>query len=371
MASAIETSLRRALNKGNAADPDFRLRVYEAAERALLRLEADKGEGDEGADAHRRQLIAAIEAIEADHAAGGAGEGVQPERFAPDGGSSAGAAAPGAFAAGGVDDPVDAFGADGAPARPAGGRMPSMVDPQTESSSAEERVAGPGDRRAKVRALLGRRSEAGGARGGFGSYIVPAVIVLLLLFLLGVAVWLVLPLFSAEKPKPEAPKMSVEDAIRSADNGRKTVPGAASDWVDVFSGPAIVDAAVDGGMLQPTVIDGKQAVLVSTPPSGSNEVTFNLAPDILSRFAGRKATGELAVGSPDGKPRTFTVRCLIGGKNVCGQQRFTTSAKEEPVLVQMDLPASIGEGAELAIDPGAGDGAHDLAVFHFRIRAAG
>ena len=64
MTSAIETSLRRALEQGDRADPNFRLEIYEAAERALLRLETSNGMSDEARDRHRRDLIGAIETIE-------------------------------------------------------------------------------------------------------------------------------------------------------------------------------------------------------------------------------------------------------------------------------------------------------------------
>ena len=71
MASAIEQSVRRALQKGNAADPDFRLVVYEAAERAILRVQSAQHSDEAEADRKRQALISAIEAIEAEYPAPG------------------------------------------------------------------------------------------------------------------------------------------------------------------------------------------------------------------------------------------------------------------------------------------------------------
>ncbi len=40
--SALEESLRRALNLGDAADPEYRLSIYQASERALEKMLAEK-----------------------------------------------------------------------------------------------------------------------------------------------------------------------------------------------------------------------------------------------------------------------------------------------------------------------------------------
>ena len=399
LSNAIETSLRRALAKGDAADPDFRLQIYEAAERALLRLEEDATVDPAATEGRREQLIAAIEAIEHDHlprSAQSLEEGEdEPQPGAPEGSAEAVAgdsAAPPSAGAEGPDKPHSRDAEDDDAAGEAADAPPRSVEhtpddaASQEPQPAETPEAEAPDRRTSPRLPqfkpLMRRGDPDAPRDGVMTRrVVPAIIVLLLVFLLAVGVWLLLPFFSSGTPEtsgraadPAEPKMSIEDAIRSADTGGTSGVAAPAAWTEVFSGKGAVDAAVVAGTAEAAEAGGEPAARIDPPEAGtdgqSREVAFTIPADIARRFAGRKVTGELTVASPDEASRTFTVRCLFGGETVCGRQRFTAAAKQEPFLIQMDMPASVEGAGELAIDSSIGTGAKDLLVTRFRLRPA-
>ncbi|MCB8838043.1 hypothetical protein [Aurantimonas sp. VKM B-3413] len=397
MSNAIETSLRRALAKGDADDPDFRLQIYEAAERALLRLEGDEAVDPAGTDGRREQLIAAIEAIERDHlprsssspeASDGEEQAVAGEAAADEANAAEPAARP--FAGTDGSDEAEAAEVDATPGADESADAPGRAErPQDESSPGQpgstqtpDKISA--DRPASPRASRLKRwmrKDPESPRDGIvNRVVVPAVILLLLVFLLAVGGWLLMPFFTSGTPgaperaaAPAEPKMSIEDAIRSADTGGTQGVAGSPAWTEVFSGAGAVDAAAVAGTVEAAEAGGEPAARIpasDTGADGARETVFVIPADIARRFAGRKATGELTVASPDEASRTFTVRCLFGGETVCGRQRFTASSTEEPFLIQMDMPASIEEPGQIAIDPSIGTGAKDLLVMGFRLRPA-
>ncbi|MBO0903790.1 hypothetical protein [Jiella sonneratiae] len=373
MASAIEKSLRRALAKGNAADPDHRLEIYEAAERALLRLEETNGMSGEAKDRHRLELIAAIESIEADFS--GPDGSVPPTPAAETGDAGNGDAGRGAEASK-APEVVEAERIDPPAA-------PQSLEPQL-AFEAEERVVDvtPDD----------DAGETGTARPGAGSRlgrrVIALVIVLLLLFLVGVGVWIVLPFLSSGAASDGDAKsaasatggdLSVADAIRE---NAGTVAGAAAEpeWTDLYSPEALREFARSDPAIEDATKGGQRARLKLTQPAGpgdaggtadaaaGREIELPIPGEVARRFAGKNVEGEIVVGSPDGKPRVFTLRCLFGGETVCGRQRFTTSLPEENFLFHLELPPEAATGGQIAVDPSVGDAGKDLFLYGMRLR---
>ena len=375
MGSAIEKSLRRALTKGSAADPDFRLQIYEAAERALLRLEADRETTAETKEEHRRDLIAAIESIESD--------------FGDDDGE-------------GSDRDQGSLDADAPTAVPSGRRSDEAAVESANSEAGSKPIAVPArgaavtdfaDRERMANDTEGSEDGDDGERRRKGSraarMLVSAVIVLLLLFLLGAAVWIVLPFFSSgsESPSQQSqaagePGISVAEAIRE---NTDTVPVANAEpqWIDVYTPATLREFAGSDDAIVDVAEAGGQAALKLTAPSGvadgadgagqsgsAKEVEMPISGDIARQFAGRKVDGEIVVGSPDGKPRTFTLRCLFGGETVCGRQRFTTALPEENFLFHLEFPPEAVTGGQIAIDPSVGSDGTDLMFFGLKLRNA-
>ncbi|TFF19156.1 hypothetical protein E3C22_20535 [Jiella endophytica] len=375
MGSAIERSLRRALAKGDAADPDFRLQIYEAAERALLRLEADKQTPEAAKEAHRRELIGAIEAIENDFAEAG------PPAEAEDDAPPLGPATPGKTPA---DERLEAPAAEdeaAVEAQDAGHEAPEPM----AADLLEDRYS---DREPLNAASEDEDDEAPRRRSRAGRTLVSLVIVLLLLFLVGAAVWIVLPMLPSDDtasrgaPSTDAGGLSVAEAIRE-NSGTAPTADAAPEWVEVYtpealrefagSDDAIEDATPAGGepvlkLMQPA--DAAQQDGSGAGDAGSREIELPISGDVARGFAGKKVEGEIVVGSPDGKPREFSLRCLFGGDSACGRQRFTTSLPEENFLFHLEFPPEAGTGGQIAIDPSVGAGGKDLMFYGLKLRHA-
>ncbi|MEH6718632.1 MAG: hypothetical protein V7704_07105 [Aurantimonas endophytica] len=370
LASTIETSVRRALQEGNADDPDFRVQVYEAAERAIQRVVAEKGVGQAAADRQLEQLIAAIERIEADYPPGGvpaphadeadaepapatfevtasdAGEPSVPEAETP-------AASPNAG-----EEPLPDIGAPDRGAPPPHGAPVS----ETAGASAGPSPAGdwsPGNR--KPAAAKSRRAPR---------WLVGVIAAILVLALLLVAAWWLYSSLMAT-PEVETSGMTVEEAIRTA-SGEGEEPTA--DWINIFDGSDIEAVrATDGGRVtaeQTTA--GRSGVRIEVPAvGGGTEIGLVIGPGVLRSLGGQTVRGELTVGSPDGTPREFSLRCLFAGDTTCGRQRFATSIAEETFIFDMEIPAGSAAEGQLAIDPGIGQDTRDLMVFALRLRPAG
>ncbi|MBP0616233.1 hypothetical protein [Jiella mangrovi] len=357
--------MRRTLTKGNAADPNFRLEIYEAAERALLRLEAANEMSEEARDRHRRELISAVETLETefagldDEAVGASGDASEPRdtRDGPDG-----------FVKTEGGEPV--LNGSGEPSHegaPLSGVSPAAPDRNDAPARAGDEVADTGA--AERSGRLGRKLTA-------------AVIVLLLLFLLGVAVWIVLPFFSSASSNdtaeadPNAAGISVADAIKeNATSVDQTA--AATKWVDVYTPAAMrefadSDSAIElvpgAGGKDALKLEGRTGENTADGSNVTGEIDLPISGDIARQFAGQKVQGEVIVGSPDGTAREFTLRCLFGADTVCGRQRFKTALPEENFLFHLEFPPEAVTGGQIALDPAIGPGAKDLLFFGLKLR---
>ncbi len=406
MASAIEQSVRRALQKGNAADPDFRLVVYEAAERAILRVQSAQHSDEAEADRKRQALISAIEAIEAEYPAPG---GYGDDAVSEDGDATASVepdvAAPATppimvetpeampatdeetQAADTPDTAAPAAGAtraaEAAPTSP----TPAAKTPSAKTASAKApaakvdakaATAKPGaatsTKPVRDRWSPDHKPKRGRPFSEASNKLVGAVIVVLLLLLIAAAVWVVLPLFSTT-PAPVASEdgPTIAETIQSAGEDPALNGGPSPDnWIDVFAGTDLEKIAAEGGARASGVAGsgGRMAVQIAAPADGDgSEVSLVIGAGIVEQIAGSRARGELAVGSPDDQGREFSVSCLFAGETVCGRQRFQVSAAEETFVFDMAVPEGAMGAAQLVIDPQIGTGAGDLNVYGFRVQA--
>ena len=342
LASAIENSVRRTLQNGNALDPDYRVLVYEAAERAILRGEAAGSVSEHESDARRRDLIAAIESIELEYPP------ADRDSLAE-------------------DDPAEVLGDPRAAESASSAAVARYARGDTSSGrpAPEAKQWSPGARRPIV--APSRRLTRG---------IVATVISVLVLFLLGALAYLVLPFFFT-RPFAIAPTPVIDpvaQAIRDAGNPEMTSDG----WVPVFSGDNL-DAIAAGSrqFASMTTAAGGRAAVAIKAPAAQGAATKTLVPfivpgGVVARLSGRRVRSELTVGSPDGKPRTFAVECQFAGKSVCGRQRFSTTVASQTFVFDMDMSAKTGTGssaeARVEIDPGILDDGRDLYVYGLRFR---
>lgn len=373
MPNTIERSVRRALEKGDAGDPNFRLLVYEAAERAINRTEADGKVDTLEGDRQRKDLIAAVESIEADYPASrepDANPGMQETE--PDAGPT--------VAEDGARKPV-ATPADDAGGPDRGGEALVAHDkettPHADSIAAKSpRPSTARDRRddADAGRTVGEAGETWSPGGGgrvrapgsrLSRRLVTLVIVVLVGFLLVVAAYLVIPFLLPGGLEEVSQTDPIANAIESSG-----APVAGEDgWVTAFSGTDLASLAERSreGAEVVTASGGRSAIRVGTG-SDALPYAFVLPAAALSAFPAGPVRGELTVGSPDGQTREFTVECVLGTDSLCGRQRFSTSRTQEVFVFELTLPQARDTAGELLVDPQIGEGAADLDVYGFRLK---
>lgn len=377
MTSAIERGVRRALDKGNAADPEFRVTVYEAAERAMLRVVTERNWSKAAADRQRDELMAAIEAVEADYPPATrhdpqGGEGASIDAGAATSGDGeyafAGEAPRGWLDDDGRDVPRAALEEPVAPATATDdARLEGAhgIDPPPSfAERAEDRVAPPDD----AWSPGGRRARP--TRGTLRRLVIPAV-GLVIVLLIALAAWFALTRPSSDLSTARSDGEATGGRVRAGSPAGLADGASRQGWIEVFAGGQIDRVVAEtGGRVKAIEGAGGRAAVQIEGPAGTEEaeIALLIGPGVVARLAGRTVRGELTVGSPDDTPREFTIRCLFAGETICGRQRFSTTIGEETFVFDMEVPAGADGAAQLAIGPGIGGNARDLNVYGFRLR---
>ncbi|GGD94977.1 hypothetical protein GCM10011390_12160 [Aureimonas endophytica] len=350
--SAMEKSLRRALEAGDPTDPAFRESIYSASERALERMLAGKGLDDGAAHAQRTRLAETINRIEDEFyerqtAAGFAEDG--PAQHDPELSLDPAYADVHAYAA----HPADEIGDAAEDARdgevplhpvfgetegrsPHGGPVAMAVGAPDGEDEVEEPV------RPSPRARGMEAEERATARSGaqLRRFL---VIGLVAAVILAVCAWLVLGGASASGTAAEA-----------------TGPR----WIELFDGRRLDAVATPtGGRMEAMDESGTgQAGLRFTPAaSGDSVMTVAVGRGVLPDIRGRSVTVEVTAGSPDGAARSFAIRCVVDGADRCGRQVFTTARASESFAFDLALPPGASGGRfEIAPMPATDAAALDL-----------
>ena len=367
MASAIEAGVRRALAKGDATDPDFRVRIYEASERAILRVAEEKQLSEAEVDRRRTELIAAVEAIEAEYPYVPPKESDEAE---------------------GPDAAVPAEETLAEPAATAGEPAPEMQpeDRAEDESSASEPASSGGPTEDPGQPSIaadptwspGRNRAAGMAAGRRGRRIAIAAIALLVLaVIVAVIAWYLSGATrtaqTTQRAEPTGP--SIEDTIRSASEtpaDTSSEPGPGTIVVFAGNSPDTVTSAQGGRITTIKGPDGRPGVHIEPPP-GQGRDTFGLLlkPGVADQIAGQRTKFEITVGSPDGQKREFAISCDFKGAGDCGRQRFSTSQAQETFLFEAQVPPAVSGGASLVVDPAIGQDPGDLNIFSLWAKPGG
>ncbi|MCM2504597.1 hypothetical protein NDN16_13065 [Aureimonas altamirensis] len=314
--SALEESLRRALNGGDAADPEFRLSIYQASERALEKMLAEKAVPADEAHRRRHALADAISRIEDDFEAGALPAGHDHDAAPPHAGD---------------DDVFDD--------ERAGYRSP---EPHADYE--------PGiDRPPPRRGLVSTPTLIG----------------------IGVALFLVIALYVLSTIFQTGDAVPAGDGSNAALTGEAASPTDIS-WINVFSGGNIETLSTpEGGRVEAITANGREAVRMQSPSGQTSEVMLAVGPGLVGEIAGSTVRVELTAGSPDSRAREFSVRCLFASNSICDRQRFVTSMQEEAFVFDIAVPGDAASPATLAIAPGVGGEGSDLDLFAVRMRVIG
>ncbi|KQT52155.1 hypothetical protein ASG54_21980 [Aureimonas sp. Leaf460] len=359
----MEQSLRRALDAGDASDPAFRETIYAASERALERMLAERPLDEGAAQAQRIRLAETINRVEQDYyqateAGLDAGEAGWTPDSEPEDGEPDERAMPGELRAHAADlpPPPAATAADARTGSASGHRLVDENAPaflRRSSEPAADRRAGPAALRPqRVPSTSGFGSGGKAPSGGFRRIFV--LVVALAFALLAYLVYGMI--YGPTTTEPAA----TSDASPGSDDDR---------WIALFDGTQLAAIATPTGGRVETVtgFDDRPAVRMSSAGEGG-EIEVAVGPGVARELAGETVRVELTVGSPDGEPREFGVRCLFSGQTVCGTQRFRTAQSSEAFVFDMAVPRGARNAGSIAIEPGYGAGSRPLDLYGVRAR---
>lgn len=353
--NSLEHALRKALEKGDADDPAFRRRVYEAAATAVQRSLAARGEATrERLEEQTLRLGEAVHAVEADYGADAAQPPVRPPTLGP-----AAEASPPPVSAAREPPPVMTPRAPLAHS-PAGAVAPEPRVPPVAPDPVAP-VAAAGHLYVEPRAQTRRReAEAHSAesapsvrrsplrvdRGPFATMF--AVVVAAALMFGGL--WWVMTsgAFVGEQARDTAvrnPPLRLEqEDFAGRDPGTATAPQRAAEtsgddeWIGLFepSDPTVL--RLEGAATASIETDpfGDYARLVT--PGGDGRVYIDVPVGVLQGLAGRRIQIGLRARSDDGAPTQMSVTCDFGPLGDCGRRRFHVDQAETEFLFHVDLP---------------------------------
>lgn len=374
--SAMEKSLRRALEAGDSSDAAFRESIYTAAERALERMLAGKEMEPEAAHAQRVRLAETINRVEDDY--------FEPATDADDGSATYADAMPPAdgaqegeteawhrdddpqtppYASDRADDDAD-FGLQrDTNASPDNGFQAAEATPpprptagQTMSDGADASWSpGGGSRNAKAPKVKGRR---------FGPFAFGLVV-------LGIALIAGLAFVYVTVFEPMGGTASSVEAEPDGDTVSAVIASAAgeAEWITLFDGGQLeMIATPNGGEVLSIAGAGDRRAVRISAAAEAGEVDVSIGPGVVNTIKGKKVRVEITVGSADGTPREFGVRCLFGGDTVCGRQRFSTAQDSEAFVFDMVVPDDPAASGTIAIDPSFGAQSNTLDLYAVRLR---
>ena len=378
--SAMEQSLRRALEAGDGSDPAFRESIYSASERALERLLAAKGTGEDAAEAQRIRLAETINRVEEDYFAsfpvpeepssddetglGRTGWAEQEAIDAADRFEEPGDEVPahrdpkrdeddGGYAHAGLDpspeEQDDRIGRAGGFSP--GGRAAGRYDPAPAplvASSRDDGTWSPGKERRDAKKSVRNRRRLRPFLFG--------LVVLLIALALGGYLYT-----SLVGPLP---------FLDRATGGSSAASGAeAGEWINLFDGTRLEAISTpNGGRVEAIAGAGDRPGVRIASAAKGGEIEIQIGPGVVAETLGRKLRVEILAGSSDGAGREFGVRCLFGGVTACGRQRFKTLQSSEPFVFDMEIPANAPTAGTIAIEPGFGTASKDLDLYSVRLR---
>lgn len=356
----VEKAIRNALEKGDAGDAAFRLRVYQAAQSALEKALGAGAVPPQQAQDRKSRLRAIIAGIEAEFTPAVAAPPPPPvapsrpvpERREPLLGEHAPRAEPS----------VENFRR-----HPDFGPAPSVAAP--EIAPARGPAADADDipeRPARVSTRLRANT--------IGRLFVLATVVALAGY--GVFWAMDTGLFKSAGERdtsvPNPPANSGEEDFTPKDAGAPQKPGDADakrEWISIFSPRDPTSVQAGNGASAEVIGNGEGQALRIVSSSPEAAVEFDVGEGVLERLAGQKAVFDIMARSLDGKPTQISVTCNLAAFGNCGRKRYEVGYETGEYLFEIDLPdtAPGGGGAIAIVSDVAGSG---KALDVVQIRAA-
>lgn len=413
----VETAIRNAFEKGDAADRAFREKVYRSAFAALDRaLKANTNVTVETAIKRRKNLQARIAKIESEFIS--AGSQVAPEISAVDdtqaeeapanveldnSGPSASAMAPEVTVdqghQTGWQEPVVDISASPEPAMDMPVDLAPVMDRPFETAPARSAArefggdiraerdfpanngAGNGEQLSAVEGELPTLPERVVEPERRRRY--PAVFAAVTMLSLGaIGLWWAYDtgLFKTAAeidtsvPKP-LPSTGNEDFDPDEEPVREPAkPGAANGeraWINVFSpgDPTQVSAPGDTNA-QVMESESGSFIRIRSGSSGS-AVTFDVGQGVLEQLAGKRAVFVIVARAEEGKETQISVDCNFGELGDCGRKRYAVGYQQGEFLFEIDLPNKRpGAGGSIAINSDIANQGRAIDVFEIKASVA-
>jgi hypothetical protein len=320
---AIEKAIRNAFEKGNAADRDFREKVYRSAFAALDRaLKANPTLTVEAAINRRKALQAAIAQIESEFVS--VVPAVEP-------------AAP----------------------RPQPEMRLDEIRPQRDEAPTLDAAPARAERRqAAAVALGGERNEDRPRRK---RRIFPRLFIAAT-FLAAIVIggWWALQTGLLKTPAerdtsiPNPPQTMQDEDYIPENEAAPIASGQVDpdrDWINVFSPSDASRVSAPGETTAEVMQDESGSFLRIRSGGSGSAILFDIGQGVLEQLSGKTATFDIVARAEDGKATEMSVDCNFGELGDCGRKRYAVGYEKGDYLFEVDFGGKRpGAGGTVAIN---------------------
>lgn len=348
----VEKAIRNALEKGDAGNAAFRLRIYQAAQAALEKALGAGTVPAAQAQERKARLRAIVASVESEFAPATAPEPSGPTAPSPESEPR-------------IEPEVAGFAR-----HPGFDEAPAVAGPEARN-----------DERPRERPAKKRRSEAESgilrrAAATMGRLFVLATV----LALLALGAWWAIDtgLFKSASERdtsvPNPPAQAGEEEFTPKDAGAPQKPGeadAAREWITIFAprDPTSVDART--GASAEVIGNGEAQVLRIASSTGEAAVAFDVGEGVLERLSGGKAIFDIIARSREGEPTQIAVICNFAGFGDCGRKRYEATYETGEFLFEIQFPDEApGGGGTIAVVSDVSGGGKALDVVQIRAARA-
>lgn len=341
--SSLESALKNALQKGDASDPLFRRKVYEAAANAIEKSHASKSNApQETLERQKSQLADTIRAIEAELKEGvptvETPQTTQTEPISTEADIPAVSLSEAQVAPEPVSSPSPEVLPDtDEPVPVADTRL--YVEPRNEAEPIPEPVT-PKPKPKPVR-----------RRAPFAMFLTGTIAICLL----GMGLFWVITtgaFQSAEERDTSVPnpaQVLESENFEGRDPGTSTAPatleaiqGNADGWVTLFTPADPAKIELVAGATASVESDPFGDFIRLTTPGEQSEVRIAVPLNLMAASAGRTMQIAIVARSDEGKPTQMSVTCDFGGAGDCGRVRFNVGQAENEFLFQVPMAGQSG-----------------------------
>lgn len=351
----VEKAIRNALEKGDAEDAAFRLRIYQAAQAALEKALSSGTVGGDQARERKARLRTVVANVESEFAPAVAPEpvAVEPHRSGQRVEPTMGGSPPA--------EPVIA----GYSRHPDFGDAPPSV---------------PGEAQRESRATRRNREPVPGIGRRFAAGIIRLFILVTVLAAVGFGIWWAIDtgLFKSASERdtsvPNPPANTGEEDFTPKDAGAPQKPGdadATREWITIFS-PKDPTSVQAGAGASAEVIGGadSQALRIVSSTAEST-VSFDVGEGVLERLSGQKAVFDIVARSLDGQPTQISVTCDFAAYGNCGRKRYEVSYETGEFLFEIQFPKSApGGGGTITVVSDVANGGKALDIVQIKAARA-